>query len=443
MACTCLWRCVWVYSRIRRFFFCLGEETAEAPPEASAHTSHRTGKTNKEENQMKRFLAMLLAAAMLAAGIVTAAATDGWVTDRTAPKSFELTTHEGESCYALTVNPEGTQEGFYRYQGCQYPVSSSEKVWSVSTKLYVDSTTYADNVSFDTGVWLAVKNSEGSVNGYPLIGFRNVPPDEQLGWYNFDDVNGGWSKIGGATPKTGWNEIVFSCENGVISLYINDVLVKTRDYEEDTFLGGIIFNSANYGNEYTSYYTEPVISSEAYIPAAGVSSDEAPSATDNAANGNDVREAIAEGETAEVKLHNGSAGLAVSTMSLLGDNDGASLTVSVGDMTVSIPGGYGEITEPGRIYYPMDYASPSPEEDAMADLIGDAEFETVKAGAPMKMPTAVTVTLDTDLEGTIHIYRYDEDTSKLTYVTSVLVDDSEITFTTIWLGHFLLTNEKL
>jgi hypothetical protein len=392
---------------------------------------------------MKRFLAMLLAAAMLATGIVTAAAADGWITDRTAPKSFESTTYEGESCYALTVNSEGTQEGFYRYQGCQYPVTSSENVWSVSTKLYVDSTIYSDNVSFDTGVWLAVKNSEGEVNGYPLIGFRNVPPDEQLGWYNFDDVNGGWSKIGGATPKTGWNEIAFSCENGVVSLYINGVLVKTRDYEEDTFLGGIIFNSANYGSEYTSYYTEPVISIEAYVPAAGASGDDAPAATDNAANSSEVRETILEGGNAEVKLHSDSNGLAVNTMNLLGDNADASLTVSVGDMTVTIPGGYGEVTEPGRIYYPLTYQSPSREEDSMADLAGDAEFETVEAGASMKMPAAVTVTLETDLEGTVYIYRYNADNGSLTYVTSVAEEDGEISFTTSWLGHFLLTSEKL
>ena len=80
----------------------------------------------------------------------------------------------------------------------------------------------------------------------------------------------------------------------------------------------------------------------------------------------------------------------------------------------------------------------------MEDFVpAGAEFETVEAGGSMAMPAAVTVTLETDLESTVHVYLYDEDADRVTYIASPVEEDGKVTFTTTRLGHFLLTSEKI
>ena len=458
---------------------------------------------------MKKIFASFLAIAMLLGNITSATADtpapEGWVVDRNAPGSFIKTTYKGVECYALTVDPEKTQQGFYRYQGYQYPLGSSSS-WSVSTQLYVDSTAYTPTVSFDTGVWLAVEDGTGATIGYPLVGFRNIPPTEELGWYNFDDINGSWDKIQQAPLKIGWNTLAFSCENGVVSFYINGTLVKQQDYGEETFLAGIIFNSANYGMSYTSYYADPVISDqpmgsinpeepaipeepvnpeepaipeepvnpeepaipeepvnpeEPAIPEEPVNPEEpagpeaplipnplppyeaVPSVTENEANDSKVHEVIQNGGTAEVQLYGQSAGLALGTMNILGNHDSSALTVSIGNMTVTVAGGFGEINEPGRIYYPMHYANPSALDTSMKKLTGERMVETVQAGGVMKMPAEVSITLNTALQGIVYAYHYDEEKNALIYVTDAPVQEGKITFVTDQMGHFLLSDEKL
>ncbi len=166
-------------------------------------------------------------------------------------------------------------------------------------------------------------------------------------------------------------------------------------------------------------------------------------ATDNDANTTETQDAIRAGEDVSVEIHNPANAISLKTMNLLGANSGASLTVSIGDMSVTIPGGFGTVTEAGRVYYPMDYRSPAKAASEMEKLAGGADCEAVEAGAPMTMPTAVTVTLETDLEGTVHVYLYSEDSGKLTYVASPAEDDGTVTFTATRLGCFLLSGEKL
>lgn len=186
------------------------------------------------------------------------------------------------------------------------------------------------------------------------------------------------------------------------------------------------------------------VTEEGEAPAPVVTDDEPVIAvTDNEANSTETQNAIRDGEKVEVEVHNPTNAISLKTMNLLGANSGAALTVSIGDMSVTIPGGFGTVTEAGRVYYPMNYRSESKKASEMEELVGDADYEAVEAGGVMTMPTAVTVTLETDLEGTVHVYLYNEDNGKLTYVASPVEKDGKITFTTTHMGHFLLTNEKL
>ena len=60
-----------------------------------------------------------------------------------------------------------------------------------------------------------------------------------------------------------------------------------------------------------------------------------------------------------LKLTNGSAGLSTDTIDTLGGSKGK-LTLQNGGMTVTIPGGFGKVNEPGRIYFPFDYEDAPP-----------------------------------------------------------------------------------
>ena len=165
-----------------------------------------------------------------------------------------------------------------------------------------------------------------------------------------------------------------------------------------------------------------------------------PPATENAANDGKTLDKLAAGESAEVKLTSGSAALATDTMDTLGSH-GGKLTVTVDKMTVAIPGGFGKVNEPGRIYYPLDFsASLTNAADLAAAVKGEkAKTEVVKAGGDMVMPTTVTVTLKTKLTGTVNVYYYNPETRRYTLLASPTAKDGTITFATKQMGTMVLT----
>ena len=177
------------------------------------------------------------------------------------------------------------------------------------------------------------------------------------------------------------------------------------------------------------------------VGGSGGSNDN-PSVTDNEANSDETHEAIRNGQGVGVDLHIPAA-ISLYTMNLLGANPGSSLTVEVGGYSLYIPGGFGQVNEPGRCYYPVDYHSPSLREKYYPAVPEDIEFETADLAGAMPMPTTVTVTAETDLEGTVYVYLWDEDTDKLTYIAAPTAEEGEITFTTTVLGHFLFTSQEL
>lgn len=162
--------------------------------------------------------------------------------------------------------------------------------------------------------------------------------------------------------------------------------------------------------------------------------------TDNIANEEESLEALAAGETVEVKLYNDTAALAPGTMDLLGSGKGK-IIATIGKMTVTIPGGFGKTNEAGRVYYPLDFIdNPAQAASLAAPVKGEAaKTEVVKAGGDMAMPTSVTITLKTRLTGTVNIYYCSDDTGKYTLLASPVAKDGSITFATRQLGHLVLT----
>lgn len=172
--------------------------------------------------------------------------------------------------------------------------------------------------------------------------------------------------------------------------------------------------------------------------------DAEPSPTENAANNDKTQDALAGGETVELKLYNGSAAIDTFTMDALGESNGQ-LVVRNGKMTVSIPGGFGRVNEPGRIYYPLDCDDDVSDAKDIAGAAKGENIETqvIKAGGDMVMPTTVTLTLRTRLTGAIQVYHYDKETGKYTLLASTAEKDGEITFTTWQLGCMVLTTGRI
>ena len=176
----------------------------------------------------------------------------------------------------------------------------------------------------------------------------------------------------------------------------------------------------------------------------GGSSGNAPQASDNDANAEKTTDALRDGEAVSLKLTNGSAGLSTDTIDTLGGSKGK-LTLQNGGMTVTIPGGFGKVNEPGRIYFPFDYEdAPRCAADMLAAVKGEsAKSEARKVGGAMTLPTTVTVTLKTKLTGTVHIYLYNEETGKFTLLASPVAKDGTVTFSTRQMGYMLLTTGRI
>ncbi len=157
--------------------------------------------------------------------------------------------------------------------------------------------------------------------------------------------------------------------------------------------------------------------------------------TDNIANEEETLEALSAGETVEVKLYNDTAALAPDTMDLLGSSKGT-LVAKVGKMTVTLPGGFGKVSEPGRVYYPLDFIDNAPlAGDLAAAVKGEkAKTEVFKAGGEMVLPGTATVTIKTRLEGMVKVYRYSEETGRYALLASPEAKDGSVTFATKALG---------
>ena len=199
----------------------------------------------------------------------------------------------------------------------------------------------------------------------------------------------------------------------------------------------------------------------------GAAEDNSP--TDNAANSNETTEALREATEAlasgtgelpknavsvstasgatmtaiPVKLSSGSAALSVDTANTLGESKVAlSASVDNGAMQVILPGGFGQINEPGRIYFPLDLnTAPSCAEEMKAAVKGneDTRTEAIKAGGDMVLPATATITLKTKLEGTVNIYYYNEETRRFTKLATTAAKDGKVTFATKQMGHLVLT----
>ena len=90
---------------------------------------------------------------------------DSWTTDRTDPKSFEIS---GNTITVTTTDANLGDDNFYRYQGKAVNLTmDASSSWEVSTTLSFDNDLYA--TGFSPSIWLDVENSEGADVDWAII----------------------------------------------------------------------------------------------------------------------------------------------------------------------------------------------------------------------------------------------------------------------------------
>lgn len=162
--------------------------------------------------------------------------------------------------------------------------------------------------------------------------------------------------------------------------------------------------------------------------------------TANPVNEKVSQEALEAGQSLSFRLYNDLAAISRETADILGMSQGT-LTVINDRMTVVIPGGYGPVTEKGRVHYPMNFISDPAYSPAMRAAVQgeNVRTETVKAGGNMMMPGTVIVTLRTRLSGTVNIYHFDEQDDRYTRLATTAVQDGKVTFSTRQMGNMVIT----
>lgn len=203
-----------------------------------------------------------------------------WVVDRFEPESFAKSANYlgMNNVYLQSVKPPSQADTFYNYQGMSKILNTTDDSWILTTSVYLDSDMISGAEPRQIGAWLSIKGESGDVVGYPLIDFKNYDAGAKTGdkagesghgWYNFDDETGAWSLIN-VTPTVGWHQIKFEAREGVVKFYIDNVLVKTKDYGEIVKVANFIPKTYNFNNTYSLYFTEPTYTALARDDVFGI-----------------------------------------------------------------------------------------------------------------------------------------------------------------------------
>ncbi len=150
-----------------------------------------------------------------------------------------------------------------------------------------------------------------------------------------------------------------------------------------------------------------------------------------------------------VSLSSGGAALSVGTVNTVGAVPAnVGLQVSIDNAAVvTLTGGFGNVTEPGRYYYPMDYAAKAPDADQMLKAVksAGAQSDAFKLGGNFTLPKAAGVSVKTPIADgkTVNIYVYNDTTGSYTLVASSVVKDGSIAFITATFGQFLVTTGRI
>lgn len=142
-----------------------------------------------------------------------------------------------------------------------------------------------------------------------------------------------------------------------------------------------------------------------------------------------------------VKLYGIDAYLSVDSMETMADASvGLQVNLNNGAAGILIPGGFPFVDEPMRMSYLLGYKKDPYNTDLMKSFVRtpDAKTEVYKLGGGT-LPTTATVTLKTKLTGPVNIYHWDEDTRRVTLLTTTTAGNGKMIFATKQLGNLIIT----
>lgn len=212
--------------------------------------------------------------------VLSASETPGtWYVDRYAPAGFTNAFFDGDNRLKLSISSADSAASrqsaysstFYNTQGRDYDVSTATVA---AADLYVGSdwvtgaalpSGEGDNSSNGVGasrrsdLWVNACDSAGKNTGYPIIGFINGTGFrvwDNLGWHNVGYPDGfGYDK---------WYKLAISINPTSTTYYIDNSLVYTSSYADDTDMAGcvcfsnVMLQAYNFGDSYDVYWDNAV-----------------------------------------------------------------------------------------------------------------------------------------------------------------------------------------
>jgi hypothetical protein len=192
-----------------------------------------------------------------------------WKKDRTQPKTWEIV----DNWITHTTTKEKASNSWYDWQGrgAVTNVGLTDK-WKVETQIELtDELLYGKGVR--TSLWIQVDgfggapNTQNNVLDWAILQYNNDATDPNnpiMGWESWDST-GKWIPIKDLAVEKGIYTLTMIYDNGIMSQYINGVLVREYEIETDDEYRGLtspsclIVQSRTFGDEYTVKWKVPTV----------------------------------------------------------------------------------------------------------------------------------------------------------------------------------------
>lgn len=192
-----------------------------------------------------------------------------WKKDRTQPKTWEIV----DNWIAHTTTSQQASNSWYDWQGrgAVTNVGLTDK-WKVETKIELTDE-LLNGKGVRTSLWIQVDgfggapNTQNNVLDWAILQYNNDATDPKnpiMGWESWDST-GKWIPIEDLAVEKGIYTLTMIYDNGIMSQYINGVLVREYEIETDDEYRGLtspsclIVQSRTFGDEYTVKWKVPIV----------------------------------------------------------------------------------------------------------------------------------------------------------------------------------------
>lgn len=393
--------------------------------------------------KMKKFLAALLAVAMVAAGSVVAFAANYTIN----PPSGAAVPAKGTGTLKLAVVEDGKEVTLDAENG---PITAI--VWSITVGDDLVTGQAAGATFTLTSKYEGTADKENAVTVQAALTMKTTDPgdDDEEEDETPDDVE----------APTAYVATTTGTEENPIELTVTVTVKGTPEEEPDpepkpedpngnkggSTSGGGSGSLSGGGSSPVASNTEANRQAETAAMEAVEAAMEAISSGVSSASAAKVQNvATAAGTTVpavSVKMQGVDAHLSAGSMETMADASvGLRVNLDGGAAEILIPGGFPAENDPLRIYYPVGYQKDPYYAGLMKSLVrtADAKTETYRLGGGT-LPTTATVTIKSKLTGPVKVYHWNEDTRRVTLLTTATAENGKVVFATKQLGNLIITD---